>query len=135
MSTWTASRIPEPPHPFANWIANDEWVIVSGTVGISPDGAVPESAGEQTRQALANIEALLGQAGSGLPEIVLFTAHVTDRAFAAEMDAVIAEVLPEPRPASPAMTVVAGLAAPEFKVEFDVWAHRGATIVPFAPAE
>lgn len=129
MSTWTASRVPEPPHAFANWIANEEWVIVSGAVGIRPDLSVPESVGEQTRQAVANIEAFLAQAGSSLREVVVFTAHITDASYATEMDTVLREVLPDPKPASPALTIVAGLAAPAFKVEFDVWAHRGATIV------
>ena len=129
MSTWISNRSPEPPHPFAHSIANEEWVIISGMVGIDlADGSIPEDVTEQVLLAWKNIEQLLAEAGSGLHEVVYVTTHASDRAYDLPIDAALKSFLPEPRAAGGAFTIV-GLADERMKVEFDVWASRGAQII------
>lgn len=127
MSRWTAYTEPPAPHPFPHAVANDEWVLVSGIVGIRPDGSCSSDAGEQTRQALENLRAILSHAGSALSEVVYLKPYVSDRRFIPDLDRTVRAALPEPRPASAALTVV-GLADERFLVEFDAWAHRGAEL-------
>jgi enamine deaminase RidA (YjgF/YER057c/UK114 family) len=130
MNTWLSNRSPEPPHPFAHSIANDQWVIVSGMVGVDlVDGSIPGSVTEQVELAWSNITRLLEAAGSGLHEVVYVTTHASERAYDAEIDAALRTILPEPRAAGGAFTIV-GLADERMKVEFDVWASRGAEILP-----
>lgn len=128
MNQWIANRNPEPPHPFSHSVSNQEWVLVGGIGGHSPDGGISEDLDTQVRTAISTISALLEQAGSSLSEIVYFRPFVTEREFAAEMDDLLRELLPTPRPASGAMTVV-GLLDPRMKVEFEAWAYRGARLV------
>ncbi|WP_166660343.1 RidA family protein [Paenarthrobacter nitroguajacolicus] len=127
MDEWTASFFPPAPHPFANSIANKEWILVSGMVGVDAEGKLPESASEQARLALRNIQALLEAQGSGLHEIVWMKTYVSERQFAYEIDPVLRDELPEPKPASGALVVV-GLADEQMKVEFEVWARRSALL-------
>lgn len=127
MNAWTAYTEPPAPHPFPHAVASDEWVLVSGTVGIRPDGSCSPEAGEQTRQALENLQAILSEAGSSLSEVVYLKPYVSDRRVIPELDRVVRSILPQPRPASAALTVV-GLADERFLLEFDAWAHRGARI-------
>jgi 2-iminobutanoate/2-iminopropanoate deaminase len=127
MNNWIANRTPEPPHPFSHSVSNGEWVLVGGIGGHEPDGSIAEDLPTQVRTAIASVSALLEQAGSSLSEVVYFRPFVTEREFAVEMDDILRELLPIPRPASGAMSIV-GLVDPRMKVEFEAWAHRGARL-------
>ncbi|GAA1654566.1 RidA family protein [Georgenia ruanii] len=127
MSEWFTRRSPEPPHPFPHSIASDEWVIVSGVGAHDADGELSEDAAEQARAAIGNLAAVLERSGSHLGELVWFRPYVTRREHIPAVDRVLRELLPEPRPASGALTVVE-LADPRMKVEFEAWAHRGARL-------
>jgi len=96
-------------------------VLCSGQLGVRPDDTIPEDAGEQTELCFANIEAILGEAGLGLKDIVRINAFVTDRAyFQAYMD-VRNRIFADPAPAS-TLILVGGFTRPEFKVEVEVTA-------------
>ena len=127
MNAWIANRTPEPPHPFSHTVSNDMWVIVGGIGGHDPEGNISEDLETQVRTALSTMSALLEQAGSSLSEVVYFRPYVSEREHAFAMDNVLRELLPSPRPAGGALTVV-GLADPRMKVEFEAWAHRGARL-------
>lgn len=122
MPDYTVISNPKVPHPFALLAGGDDFVFVSGLA--SPVG----TAAEQARQILAEMSDLLEQAGSSLSEIVFFRPLVTKREYVQEVDAVLREVFPEPRPASGAL-IICELAAPELKVEFEAIAQRGARMV------
>ncbi|HWH25111.1 MAG TPA: Rid family hydrolase [Pseudolysinimonas sp.] len=129
MSEWISEREPVPPHAFAHWVSNGELIIVSGTVGFNPaDFSVPESAGEQAELAIANLEYALKQAGSGLHELVWVKPTLVNADDIPAVDEVFNRLLPNPRPAGGALTVVSALAAPSFKVELDAWASKGANV-------
>lgn len=126
MSKWEARRQPEPPHPFPHSLASDEWVILSGVAGFDPaTGKIPEDAAAQAEAVINNSAWALEAAGSSWAEVVFIKIHVSDRAHIETTDPVIRRMIPEPRPASGGI-IVTGLVSPDIKIEFDVWARRGA---------
>ncbi|MDJ1372258.1 RidA family protein [Gulosibacter molinativorax] len=127
MTEWRAITEPPLPHPFPHSLSNDEWVIISGVVGISPEGELPEDTTQQTKFAIDHLRHALEAAGSGLHEIVYLKPYVSRREYAAELNEVVREALPTPLPASGALTVV-GLLDDRMRVEFEAWAHRGAQL-------
>lgn len=124
---WQSNANPLPPHPFAHFAANEDWVLVSGIGGHDASGHIAESAQEQAVTAFEKIKVMLESQGSSLNEVVWFTPYITDRADVAAVDAVIRQYLSGTRTASAALTIV-GLVDPRMKVEFDVWAYKGAVI-------
>ena len=101
-----------------------DWCFVAGTTGYDyatmtmPDGAL-----EQARAAFATIGRTLAEAGFGLSDAVQVRYIITDAAFRGEIAPALREALGAVRPA--ATMLVAGLAAPEMKVEIELTAFRG----------
>lgn len=77
---------------------------------------------EQTAAALANLKAVLVDAGLDLGDVVKTTVFLTDVTTIDEMNAVYLEAFPEPLPCRSTIGV-AGLPAPEFKVEIEAVAR------------
>ena len=94
-------------------------VLCSGQVAITVDDQIPEEAGAQAELCFRNIEAILGEAGLGLRDIVRINAYVTDRAHLRPYMDVRDRLFSSPAPASTLM-IVSGFARPEFKVEVEV---------------
>lgn len=111
--------------PFARYshgvevAAGKRIVAVSGQLGARADDTVPESVEEQAEICFANIEAILGEAGMGLADIVRINAYVTHRAYMRPYMTVRDRVVADPPPASTLM-IVGGFTRPEFKVEIEV---------------
>jgi len=96
-------------------VAEGRFVYVSGQ-GPTRDGVVVgETAGEQTKVVLENLAAVLAAAGASLADVVKCGVFLADIADFAEMNAVYAEVFPDPLPAR--TTVGAGLVG--MRVEID----------------
>lgn len=51
-------------------------LLISGQIGMAPDGTVPPTSGEQMDQALANIAAHLAANGMGLTNLVKLTVYL-----------------------------------------------------------
>jgi 2-iminobutanoate/2-iminopropanoate deaminase len=126
-TAWISNANPAPPHPFAHFVANEDWVLVSGIGGHDAEGNISESVDEQAIAAFEKIKLMLESRGSNLSEVVWFTPYITDRADALAVDEVIRKYLSGTRTASAALTIV-GLVDPRMKVEFDVWAYKGAVL-------
>jgi enamine deaminase RidA (YjgF/YER057c/UK114 family) len=75
----------------------------------------------QARQAMDNVEVLLGEAGAGLADVVKATVFVTDRTFLPGVSAVVLDRLKGHAPAFSAL-IVKGLASPELLMEVDITA-------------
>lgn len=94
-------------------------IYVGGQNGIGADGGViSRGVGEQTAQALANVEHVLKDGGGGLEHVVLWTIQIVHgeslgQAFAAFQRAWGTR----PNPPAISMAFVSGLASPEFLVE------------------
>lgn len=119
MPDYSVTVDPSVPHPFALLAASDDLIFVTGLA--SPG----DTATEQARRTLDQMAALLEEAGSSMSEVVYFRPLVTKREYAIEIDAVLREAFPEPRPASGAL-IICELAGPELMVEFEAIAQRGA---------
>jgi enamine deaminase RidA (YjgF/YER057c/UK114 family) len=94
-------------------------LLCSGQLGISPDDAIPQDAGEQAELCFSNIEAILKEAGMELGDIVRINAYVTGRQYLKPYMAVRDRLFSDPAPASTLM-IVSGFAREEFKVEIEV---------------
>lgn len=95
--------------------------MLSGQIGMQPDGTVPPSASEQLEVALTNVVRNLDAAGMTAADLVKLTFLLVEEIDPPTRGGVISKVLGEHRPAMTLM-YVAGLAAPPLKVEVDAWA-------------
>ena len=113
------SDVPSPSLPFSAGIKANGFVFTAGQVGTDPRTgqlAGPDVA-SQTRQAIANVRAVLEAGGSSLDRLVKTTVYLSDMRLFDEMNAVYRELIPEPRPGR--TTVEARLARPALLVEIE----------------
>jgi 2-iminobutanoate/2-iminopropanoate deaminase len=97
----------------------------SGQVGLDPrTNALVEGVDKQTKQVLANLEAVLGAAGFTLSDVVKTTVFLADMADFDAMNKVYGQVFTEP---FPARSTVAAAGLPKgARVEIEVIAIRPA---------
>jgi len=93
-------------------------LVISGQVGMAPDGTIPETGGGQITQALANLGAILEANDMTPANIVKTTVFLTDRSLLGAFRAARTALLGEHAPAS-TLLFVAGLADPRFVVEIE----------------
>ena len=93
-------------------------LVVSGQVGLTPDGHLDNDPEEQMRQALANLAAILSAHGMGLGNVVKITAFLTDRELVSLWRETRIAFFGDHEPAS-TLLIVAGLADPRFQVEVE----------------
>ncbi|MBA2476822.1 MAG: RidA family protein [Actinobacteria bacterium] len=87
--------------PYSQGIRLGELVFVSGQLALRPGGTelVGASIGEQTEQVLANLGAILEEAGSGLDRLVKTTVFLADLGDFAGMNEVYARHVGDAPPA------------------------------------
>ena len=92
---------PPPGGHYSQAVVANGFVFVSGQLPIKLGGGheVPEGIEAQTRQALANVAAILRAAHSSLDNVVSVTVYVTDIANWPAVNRVYAEVFGKHRPA------------------------------------
>ncbi|WP_149538848.1 RidA family protein [Siccirubricoccus phaeus] len=100
-----------------------ERLVLSGQVGVKPDGSVVEEGTAQIDQALANIGTILDAHAMTQANLVKMTVFLTDPALIPAWRAARGAWLGEHRPAS-TLLIVAGLADPKFKVEVEAEAAK-----------
>ena len=96
-------------------------VWVSGSVGVRPDGSIPDSVAEQAELALANIDACLKAAGASAEHVVKVTVYLTDIKDRAAVNPPRQRYFGEHRPAS-TLVAVSALVLPALKVEIEAQA-------------
>jgi 2-iminobutanoate/2-iminopropanoate deaminase len=103
-------RAPQPVASYSQAIQAGNLLQVAGQVGIDPaTGALAgDEVGEQTRQTLDNLVAILEAAGATLRDVIMVRVYLTDREHFAAMNEVYAGFVGEPFPAR--TTVFVGLA-------------------------
>jgi 2-iminobutanoate/2-iminopropanoate deaminase len=109
--------------PYSPAVRAGDWLTLAGQVGIDPgtgklaDGGVAE----QTRQALANVAAVLGDCGASLSDVAKTTVFLVDMGDFPVMNEVYADAFAGHRPARSTVAVAAlPLGA---RVEVEVWAY------------
>ena len=120
----TAAPAPVQGAPYSQAIDTGSLVFVSGQVPLDPAGAlVGDDIAVQTRRCLANIAAILAEAGLGLGDIAKTTVYMTDLGEFGAMNAAYAETFAAHAPAR-ATVGVAALPAGA-RVEIEAIALRG----------
>jgi enamine deaminase RidA (YjgF/YER057c/UK114 family) len=115
------------PKGYANGIeARGRLVFVAGQIGWDPDGTFPSpDLPGQVRQTLANVVAVLAEAGAGPEHVVRLTWYVTDRdeylGSLKEIGAAYREVMGRVYPAM-AVVAVTGLIEAAAKIEIEATA-------------
>jgi 2-iminobutanoate/2-iminopropanoate deaminase len=95
--------------PYSQAIVSGGFVFCSGQIGLRPgvEGLVGESIEEQTEQVLANLRAVLEEAGSGLDRLVKTTVFLVDFGDFAGMNEVYARHVGSAPPARSTVEVSA----------------------------
>ena len=93
-------------------------LLISGQVGIAPDGTVRPAGPDQIAQALANLGAVLAAHGMGPANIAKMGVFLTDRAVIPIWREERERLLGQLAPAS-TLLIVAGLADPRFVFEVE----------------
>ena len=111
---------PKPIGPYSQAIVSGDFVFCSGQVGIDPktNELVKASVGEETRQCLENLRAVLNKAGSSIDRAVRATVYLTDLNHFKEMNDTYREFFPRAAPAR--ATVEVSKLALGARVEIDI---------------
>lgn len=119
----------EETESYSRIVAVGDWILVSNTAGVDYATQVfADTAVEQTQQALRTIEKALSAAGSSMEDVVFSRITIPNPDEAA---GVMAEVGRAFKGIDPARTVTCSpLGGPQYKVEVEVTAYRGAGAAP-----
>ena len=100
---------------------DERLLVMSGQVGMTVEGEVPDDSGEQLDLALENVLRNVEAAGMQTADLVKLTFYFAEAVDADRRRAILDARL---HGHTPCMTLVyvAGLAAPSLKVEIDAWA-------------
>ena len=128
MADKTAVRTERAPAPFqgapySQAIRFGDLVFVSGQIAVDPETneVVPGGIAEQTERVLANVRAILQEAGTGLANVVKTTIFLVDLSDFAAMNEVYARHMGEVFPAR--ATVQIGALPSGALIEIDAIAH------------
>jgi enamine deaminase RidA (YjgF/YER057c/UK114 family) len=100
-------------------------LVLSGQVGLAPDGSLPATAEGQITRSLANLRTLLAAHGMGPKDIVKVTVFLTDTSLVKAWRTLRDQALEGHAPTS-TLLIVAGLADPRFVVEVEAEAFQAA---------
>lgn len=114
-----------PVGPYTPLVRAGGWLVASGQLGLVDGALTPGAAPAQLRQAIANLERLLGAAGASLGDVVKTTVFLTDMADYAAMNEAYTAAFGDHRPARSAVAV-AGLPLGA-AIEIEAWAWVGDT--------
>lgn len=88
----------QPGRPFSAGLMVGDTLYVSGQVGRTPDGKIPEKFEDEVQQTLDNINEVFKAAGMTFAEAVSVQVYLTDMALFDRMNPVYMKNFPEPRP-------------------------------------
>jgi 2-iminobutanoate/2-iminopropanoate deaminase len=100
-------------------------LVIAGQIGMRADGEVPVEAIDQLAAALDNVERNLEAAGMEISDIVRLTVYLVGEWDANARRQMMASRLGAHHPCT-TLLYVAGLAAPNLRVELDAWASADA---------
>ncbi|MEZ4734054.1 MAG: RidA family protein [Caldilineaceae bacterium] len=94
--------------PYSQAIRAGDFVFASGQLGLNPQtGKLQDGVEAQARQALANVQAVLAAAGTGVEKVVKVTLFLADMADFAKVNAIYGEVFQHEPPARSTVQVAA----------------------------
>jgi enamine deaminase RidA (YjgF/YER057c/UK114 family) len=104
---------------------NERLLVISGQIGMRPDGTVPADPLEQLDLALENILRNLRAAGMDAGDLVKLTYYLVGAIDTDRRRELVLSRLQGHQPCS-TLLYVAALASPLYRVEVDAWASRAA---------
>lgn len=108
--------------PYSPAVRAGDWIVMAGQIGIDAGGVMADGVEAQTRQILANIAAVLGDAGASWADVAKTTIFLTDLGNFQTVNALYSEAIGSHRPARSTVGVAALPAGAV--VEIECWAHR-----------
>lgn len=106
------ANAPEPIGPYSQAVEFDGTLYCSGQIPVNPStGEIPETVEEQTHQVLANLRAVIEEAGGELKDVVKTTIFLTDLNTFASVNAIYGEYFDEAT--APARSTVQVAALPK----------------------
>ena len=121
---YSTTDAPAPVASYSQACGSGSVLAVAGQVGFDPTGALVEGGvGEQTDQALRNVEAVLRAAGASIDDVVRMDCYLTTFDDFDAFNEVYGRWFPAPDPPT-RTTVVVGL-PPGLLVEVTALARRG----------
>lgn len=107
------------PYSQAVAVNGGRTVYLSGQIGLEPGTGelVSENFEGQVRQAFANLTAVIEAAGGTLDDIVKLTLFLTDLSKFGSVNAIMADVIPQPFPARSTIGVASLPKGAQFEVE------------------
>ena len=92
--------------PYSQAIDTGSFVFISGQIPVNPTtGEIPEGIEAQAAQSMANIKAILAEAGLTMDNVVKTIVFLADMSLFADMNKVYAENFTAPFPARSAVAV------------------------------
>ena len=102
----STSNAPAAIGPYSQAISTGNLLFISGQIPVNPaDGTIPEGIKAQTAQSIANIKAILAEAGMTFDNVVQTTVFLSDMNNFVPMNEVYAENFTAPFPARSAVAV------------------------------
>lgn len=107
------------PYSQAVAVNSGRTIYLSGQIGLEPGTGelVSENFEGQVRQAFANMKAVIEAAGGTLDNIVKLTLFLTDLSKFGSVNAIMADVIPQPFPARSTVGVASLPKGAQFEVE------------------
>ena len=92
--------------PYSQAIEVGNMLFISGQIPVNPaDGSIPEGIQAQTAQSIANIKAILAEAGLSIDNVVKTSVFLADMSLFTPMNEVYAQNFTAPFPARSAVAV------------------------------
>ena len=102
----STSNAPAAIGPYSQAISTGNLLFISGQIPVNPaDGTIPEGIKAQTAQSIANIKAILAEAGMTFDNVVKTTVFLSDMNNFVPMNEVYAENFTAPFPARSTVAV------------------------------
>ena len=116
-------KAPKAIGPYSQAVVIDGWVFCSGQIPLDPHTGqmVEGDVSDQTRQVFANLQHVLGAAGSGFDAVVKTTVYLADLNDFAAMNEVYATMFSSPAPAR--STIQAARLPRDARIEIDIIAR------------
>ena len=107
------------PYSQAAAVSGGRTIYLSGQIGLEPGTGelVSENFEGQVRQAFANMKAVIEAAGGSLDNIVKLTLFLTDLGKFGSVNAIMADIIPQPYPARSTIGVASLPKGAQFEVE------------------
>ena len=115
----------QPVSHYCHVVRAGDWVWLSGMVGMTADGHIPEDTVDQFDIALGAIDRCLSAAGGRAEQVVKVQVFMTDISERARINPIRQAYFGDHRPAS-TLVEVSALVDPRMKVEIEAVAYLGA---------